>query len=378
MIICFECSASAKKTMDKLIENGSYADYSQLIMTAVDNLYMLHREIGPKGALIIGEGTELEQTSMQGLLDQGLRHDLFAPNAESKSSSRAGGVLPGLFGRPSVALPPFDLFQLPAERWKQEDKIPLDEWLFAMYNKLLPAKANCRALAYMMEEYKGGVPLSKAASTIADAAVKLGNYLLKLDEVKQTKRDDAYSTAFPSSNDKSDKSKNRYANQFIANVRKNGELSGILFSLKFINFIPSKDPIIGLTGPGWEFAYLGNPVLDGVKDRSVWKFSSDEIDFMLKHIAAHVPAERYAYQSIINIISGGHNTPESVDAALRNLAAPIGKRNFDDSFLSSYRAGAISRMADLGLIERVRNGIFVTYNLTDIAGEISREWNHEK
>jgi hypothetical protein len=48
---------------------------------------------------------------------------------------------------------------------------------------------------------------------------------------------------------------------------------------------------------------------------------------------------------------------------------------FTLAFLTTQRAGVISRMADLGLVTRTRNGPNVTYVATDLANQFLTKGN---
>lgn len=95
------------------------------------------------------------------------------------------------------------------------------------------------------------------------------------------------------------------------------------------------------------------------------KFSTEEREFLVHHIATAVPAEAFAYRSILEAVKAGHNTPEKLDAALKAYVSPDRAEDLSQSFLSSQRSGAVSRMSDLDLIGRQRDGTRVTYAVTD-------------
>ncbi|MCZ6776657.1 MAG: hypothetical protein O7D34_09400, partial [Ignavibacteria bacterium] len=75
--------------------------------------------------------------------------------------------------------------------------------------------------------------------------------------------------------------------------------------------------------------------------------------------------EDFAYRSILKAILDGADTPKGIDAALQEQVSEGKKSNLSGSFLSSQRSSAISRMEDLGLVERVRNGIHISYAITE-------------
>ncbi|MCG8554028.1 MAG: hypothetical protein MJD61_01885 [Proteobacteria bacterium] len=162
----------------------------------------------------------------------------------------------------------------------------------------------------------------------------------------------------------------RYASQFVASTNSNGQLSGLLVSFKLINRLVGSRSPVGLTEAGWAFAALKNPVLDqpeGLADAP--RFTPEEVGFLLKHIARSVPAERFAYRSILEAVEAGNTSPDSLDRALSKYRSQGQDREASTSFLSSQRSGAVSRMSDLGLVQRSRAGVRVEYGITELGNK---------
>jgi len=122
-----------------------------------------------------------------------------------------------------------------------------------------------------------------------------------------------------------------------------------------------------LTEAGWKFASLYNPILDNKETGKSAKFSSEEIDYLIQHISKNVPVEDYAYRTIIKSILDGNQTPSSIDDALKGTVKVEKETKLTDSFLSSQRSGAISRMSDLDLMKRIRVGVTMKYEITERA-----------
>jgi hypothetical protein len=250
--------------------------------------------------------------------------------------------------------------------WAHGQAVPLDRWVLGQQNRLLPAKVNARALIRMFVENSKGLPISPTAESIAAEAAVFGDYLTALDEARNASRDDTLATAFPTTAEDANKGRVRYANQFVVYQNSRGELSGLMVDLKLINVITQKkERFIVPTKVAWEFARLPNPVVDGPAEGLVQKFSGEERSLLLRHIAAHVPVEAFAYRAILVAIQAGSNTPETIDAALKKHVAEDRAEKLSQSFLASQRSGAVSRMSDLGLVERQRDGVRVCYAATD-------------
>jgi hypothetical protein len=367
MIICFDCSPETKRYLDFLLDSGQYNDYSEALSFAVMNLAVLQEEINKTGSVVIGSSAELAS----------LPYEVAVPSKQTSAIADRGKTIenpspttpslgvPDIFRRDLLRDTAPPVVDLPDDIWAFGQEIPLDRWIFGQYNKLLPAKVSCRALAHLLISEPKGIVLEEAAQEIARKAAVLGDFLAHLDATNNIARDDALSTAFPSTGENSDKSRLRYANQFVASVNKEGQISGLLIDLKLINRSGQKATRLMLTETGWQLANMPNPILDGVQDTPIQKFSEDERDFLLNHIAQRVPVEDFAYRAILIAITEGANTPDTIDNSLLKYVPQDTERSLSTSFRSSQRSGAISRMTDLGLVERVREGVRVSYIVTD-------------
>jgi hypothetical protein len=356
MIICLDVSQRTKDNLQKLLESGGCRDYSEVVAIAIENQLLLqnHASGNSRGLDTIGitlQGERLEERT-----------------AGVRSSERVSGPLqvPLLFSHLGPATKPSTLAPYPSDSFELGQEVPVDRWIFGQHNKLLPLKATCRALARLMaSEIQGNLGLSKTASEIASEAVKLGDYLRRMDETSGAHRDDALSFAFPySKSPNGDKSRLRYANQFVACFTTQGALTGLPIELKLANRDHSRTPQILLTEAGWLFAEARNPVLDDGKNGRHSKLSDEEIEFLLQHIRTRVPAEAFAYNTVLKAIGQGANTPEKLDDALEEYLPKRDTKPFTRAFLTTQRAGVLSRMIDLGLVRRVRDGITVSYTTT--------------
>jgi hypothetical protein len=108
----------------------------------------------------------------------------------------------------------------------------------------------------------------------------------------------------------------------------------------------------------------------------VQKFSDQEKSFLLEHILYGVPVESFAYRVILETVMNGANTPEKIDGALKEKYVSKDRaEQLSQSFLTSQRSGAISRMSDLGLIERQRDRVRVFYRVTEAGRSFLSQYN---
>jgi hypothetical protein len=375
MIICINCSKETKARMDSFLSEDQYRDYSELITVAVENLWILNREVSKKGVLVIGE--DLAQLSLSPASSPVERAKSVSAGGSASSPPRQSKVacapptpvtpapvrIPELFL--SEGLDELSVFTAEVSPAENTDEIfTLDHWLFGQYNKLLPAKANCRALIRLTAGKKNGTPVDSTAARIAEAATLLGDYLADHDRRHKIGRDDALATAFPRSGPDAEKSRARYANQFVGRANSQNALSGLLWDYRLVGLASENGPLLLPTEQAVRLARLTNPILDGCQTGPTQRFSPEEVAFLLDHICTFVPEEAFAFRTLLQAIADGADTPDKLDEALLVHVPTDTNRSLSASFLTSQRSGALSRMADLGMIARVRRGVRVSYTIT--------------
>jgi hypothetical protein len=74
--------------------------------------------------------------------------------------------------------------------------------------------------------------------------------------------------------------------------------------------------------------------------------------------------EAACWRAILGAVRDGATTPGAIDTVLTSSVAPDRMKDLSRSYLSSQRSGAVSRMADLGLVIRVRDGSRMTHKAT--------------
>jgi hypothetical protein len=369
--------------LDSLVESEQYKDYSEAISSGLENLVVLQRELSGEGALIIESRDGAVSLSSQPKSGKASKRGKMVQRAKGATAKKDLGSqafprniptqVPEIFQFDNSNMPATSPANAPGDVWAMGQKVPLERWIFGQYNRLLPVKASCRALAHLLDGKPNGVSLDEAASRISEEALTLGSFLAHRDMQNGTKRDEALSTAFPSPDRESEKSRLRYSNQFVASISKQGKVSGLLMDLKLINHTGTKNPRVKLTEAGWDFAKLRNPVFDGDTPGTTRKFTAEERSFLLNHISSSVPAEDFAYRTIIAAVDGGAQTPDKLDAALQEHVSQDADRGLTKSFLASQRSGAVSRMADLELITRERDGVKVFYVVTDLGKQYTQD-----
>jgi hypothetical protein len=359
MIICFQCPRETKELMDALVRAGTYSEYSEVLAAAVHNLSVLETAGAGSRSLIIDDnfkadsGSPVDRSGFTG-----------SPNPlDTLTQVPHGKDIPKVFTLTSLSPnPALDLTHISREA-EQTGDAPVDRWIFGQFSKFLPAKAACRALANLASETPAGFDLDKTAMKIAASAVTLGEYLAELDRRHELARDEALAVGFPSNGENSDRSRLRFATQFVGTLT-NGRPGGMLWELRLAS--PGSTGKFNLTESGWRFATLHNPALDEGRGE---RLTREEIEYLLSHIRQQVPTEHSAYLLILNGVVGGADTPEKLDQLCKQHVSSDRRDDLSDAFITTQRTGAVSRLNELGLIGRRRERNRVTYFVTNYGNE---------
>jgi hypothetical protein len=346
MVICFQCAHKTKELLDALIRAGTYSDYSDVIAAAVHNLSVLETAGAGSRSLVMNDNSSA------------------APDFRSQVGTLTQVGVPEVFKLSGLSRnPAIEVAHISAGPAEHTDDAPVDRWIFGQFSKLLPAKAACRALANLASETPAGFDLDKTSMRIAASAVTLGEYLAEIDRRHELARDEALAVGFPSNGENSDRSRLRFATQFVGTLT-NGRPGGMLWELRLAS--PGSTGKFNLTESGWRFATLHNPALD---EGRAERLTREEIEYLLSHIRQHVPIEHSAYLLILNGVAAGADTPEKLDQLCKQHVSSDRKDDLSDAFITTQRTGTVSRLNELGLIGRRRERNRVTYFVTDYGNE---------
>jgi hypothetical protein len=365
MLIYIRINEALKQKIDALVEKGQYSDFNSAAATALENLVTAEREAAdavplrfaapPSNTVLLPSAPTTAQHAQK-------------PPPTVTLAPRSGSEIPK-----KLVVP------LPADLFHRGDAVPVERWIFGQQNRALPAKVNARLFANLVATKGEPVELAEAAHYISRGAGDVFGLLSEYDLKQGHKKDDLLSTGFPEP--RSDKSLSRYANHFVAYENTQGKLTGMMIEWKLVGIKRIKNKTYLLpTRQCIELASFHNPLLDseGLNDAAA-KFSEEELTWLLTHLAANVPVEASAFTTLLSGIQSGARTPESLDEYVRTNANE--KRDMTNEFISTQRSGALSRMADLNLLVRVRDGIRINYNVTERGAawlnNQRKETNHE-
>jgi len=354
MLVTIRVTSQLKESVDQLVQTGHYPDFNTAAVVALENLVVTEQE----------HASPNENPSARVPKPRATQYAVEQATAITPASDE-GDTRVSCFlwsGTPQKAKELVHDF--PPDRFARGDKVPVERWLFGQQNRLLPLKVNARLLLAQIAAFKIQPLLNEVADEVSALAADATTALQRIDQQRDHKKEDLLATGLPAPD--SDKSKQRYADQFIASENSAGELSGMLIDWKLATVERKKGKTYLYPTPACaEFADLANPLLDVTTIPPViTKFSEDELSWMLRHLAEYVHIESFAFAILLKGIQAGANDPTSLDAHLRQSGALADNKRTSDEFVSTQRAGALSRMADLDLVRRIRNGVRITYATT--------------
>lgn len=258
-----------------------------------------------------------------------------------------------------------NLLRMPSQRPKLSH-LPIPEnannILWGQYYRFLPVKVGVRVLLNLYTEH---LPeLRDFTEKVTNIALPFRHQLAKLDRMDRRSFGELLSATFPTNDEKSIK---RFVNQYMLHLRTSDmTLLGMMPELKLINVISDENGIakIGLTNFGSQFALLQNPAIDLTKPESL---SGDEINFLLNHIADNLPAEFEHMTIALKAIENGKNTRDELNAALKGYYLHYHKGSeWSDAVINTMRSGLFSRLNELGLVRREKNGKYIRYHITAV------------
>lgn len=354
MLLYIRIEDTLKKRADELVSRGLYPDFNTVATVALQNLLVAEEEVAQRPGQIAAPVVTQPATST-------------APASATTVPSSKVELSKAVQWNSSVTVPEKLIIPFPADLFGADQTVPVEKWVFGQQNRVLPAKINARLFITLIAERGSEVELFEAANEISTRAAQVFEFLSGLDRRFGHGKDDLLSTGFPEPG--SDKAISRYANHFAAYESTQGNLTGMLIQWRLVGVKRVKNKTYLLpTQACIDFATLANPLLDQpVNQKPNEKFSAEEITWAIDHIRKHVPVEASAFATILRGLREGFTTPDGIDGFVREHARE--KTDVSPAFISTQRSGAFSRMADLNLVKRQREGTKVMYEITKLGNK---------
>jgi len=315
--------------ISRLIKEGKYESVSQFALTAVENQLLLEESF-----------------------EERLDRVIATPSTREKKMNYTGE-----FGHDELLSLGFVSSDIKTVSPPTPDRIPNDV-LWGQYNRIFPIKITMRVLANLLPGKKI-IDLALLHSQAISAAREIGIILKKKDEEQGRKYGNMLSAALPTGKSVL-KAENRFMNHFVGYLTRAGRIEGAPGALKLLNI--SDDPKgvskVGITKEGLLFASLENPVID--RNQFSATLGEDEREFYLRHIQENLEREKEAMFLVLKEIKEGASSPTELNSRVSVLS-----RGWSEAMTNTIRAGIVSRLIELGLIDRQRDGIKVNYILTD-------------
>lgn len=233
----------------------------------------------------------------------------------------------------------------------------VDSVIYGLWNRFFPTKITARVLANMLKGDGSAVPLDTLQENAASVARELGKILLRKERNLGRTRSERIATGLPTKRDEF-KAKARFRSHFVGLLSKN-RIEGAPAVLRLINIQRGENGrvVVGLTAAGLKFASLSNPVIDREDFNS--SLSDEERRFLLEHISSELPQEKKLMLFILEAIKKGANDPGALQRELEKQTPEL-----KGAELVTLRSGLLSRMSELKLLTRERNGLTMRYQVT--------------
>lgn len=230
--------------------------------------------------------------------------------------------------------------------------------LWGQYNRIFPIKVTLRTLANYIKYSGTNIDLESFQEDAANIAREIGKRLQTIDEKNNRYRDERFSTGFPIGSDEY-KAKSRFKMHFVGYLTKDNIIEGAPGSLGFVDISRDENGkiTIGLTKEGLDFALMENPVLDGENFGAI--LSDAEKKYYINHVFNNAKAEANAMILILGSIKKGVDNPDLLNEKIR-----VHNNSWSDAVINTMKVGLISRLFELNLIEKQRQGLHVKYSLT--------------
>lgn len=253
-----------------------------------------------------------------------------------------------------------------------ENPVITDKPVWGQYNRIFPIKLGLRVLVNMLENNGEKIDLRE----FEERVTKVARYyyeILKDDDKKRGRiLGENFTAGLPK---KGEKSEHRFQSQY---------LECALSELKFAKIeLVNEKRKIGITQGGYKFAVLENTIIDKHDFNST--LSEQEIEFFLRYISENLKEEENHTKILLNAINNGINTPNSLTSMMKKYYENLPKEKcftkegkIKDTVANTMKAGLISRLYEMKLIDKKKNGKNVTYLLNEKGMELLSKLNEYK
>lgn len=255
-----------------------------------------------------------------------------------------------------------------------ESPIIADKPIWGQFSRIFPIKLSLRVLANMLENNGEMIEIKE----FEDKATKIAEEYYKILEEDDKKKGrilgDNFNAGLPK---KGEKSEHRFQSQYLENA---------LINLKFadIKKVNGKPKRIGITENGYKFAILENPIIDNNDFNS--QLSEQETEFFLNHISKNLKEEKEHVKILLNAIKNGINNPNTLTSEMKKYYEVLllnekwftKTEKIEIGVANTMRAGLVSRLYEMKLIKKEKNGKNVSYVLNENGFKLLEKLNEKE
>jgi Arc/MetJ-type ribon-helix-helix transcriptional regulator/predicted transcriptional regulator len=232
-----------------------------------------------------------------------------------------------------------------------------EKLLFAQYYRFLPLKLVLIKLANMTADNNGPVRLENFRDYLKAEIRPIRDALVEWEERNDVKKYNKKSTSFPKRDVKNPEySMKRFLNHYAGYIEKgNSEPHSMGNTLGFVSMNPTESDncLVQLTPKGKEFLEMENPLLSEGPEKDT--LSDEEKKFLIEHIRKNLETEYQFMEFIMETLR--ENNSESYTESVEEFAEYLGRiddfgKSSSENKVRSHTAGAISRMVELGILQR--------------------------
>ena len=329
-----DISPDTLDTLNILIQKGEYRTVQEFISTAIQNQIYLSEQpalsiIAPTSSQT-GPSESVREPDSKSLLD--IRN--FQVETLDESKNVRNGTLSGF------------------------------------WNKFLPVKITLRVLANMQHENDAPVLLDMLQENASVEARKLGQTLVRKERGSGRKRGDRLFTALPVKRS-SDKSRLRFKSHFVGSLS-GDKIDGMPGALELIHISKGSDgkDYVFISERGLSFAGLPNPIIDNNDYNST--LSEEEKAFLVAEIRSRLPDEYEAIRSVLKLIDEGNADTKTLLSELKKTHPELSHNK-----LTIFLSGMLNRLADLGLVTRIFEGLAFKYEVSEKGDSIAYMQNEK-
>jgi Arc/MetJ-type ribon-helix-helix transcriptional regulator len=238
--------------------------------------------------------------------------------------------------------------------------------LFSQYYRFVPLKFALVELARATDTAGGPVRLAGFRDHVREIVMPLREALAAWEADADVKKQERFSTGFPNPDSKNpERSMKRYLDHYVGHFRSEvGDPEGLGHHLGLVSIQATDDePTIALSTAGVSFISLENPLLAKGPTHERSTLSDHERKYLVAHLRRTLPLEYDFVTYVYKILDYHVGTYTAHMERFRMFLewAPGFTDDPGDNRVRSHTAGTISRMVDLGLLERGRRrGEYVT------------------